>query len=80
MTVFKMTPLQQLHLSRSDWHYEIINSDAENSRSACFDWHNFIWTDIDHEILLHILLFGLAQLFKSLNLTCLFKKILASLY
>ena len=34
-------------------------SDAENSRSACFDWHNFIRTGIKYKILLHILLFGL---------------------
>ena len=54
------------------------SSDAEN-RSACFDWHNFIRTGINYEILLHILVFGLALFFKSLNLTCLFKKISASL-
>ena len=54
-------------------------SDAENSRSACFDWHKFIRTNINYEILLHILLFGLALFFKFLNLTCLFKKFSASL-
>ena len=26
-------------------------SDAENSRSACFDWHNFIRTGLNFEIL-----------------------------
>ena len=57
-------------------HY---NSDAENSRSACFDWHNFIRTGIKYEILLQILLFGLPLFLKYLILTCLFKKISTSL-
>ena len=56
------------------------SSDAENSRSACFDWHNFIRTGITYEILLHILLVWLVLFFESLNLTCLFKKISASLF
>ena len=34
-------------LNRSD------SSDAENSRSACFDWRNFIQTGIKYEILVH---------------------------
>ena len=55
------------------------NSDAEKSWSACFGWLNFIRTGLNYEILLHILVFGLALFFKSLNLTCLFKKISASL-
>ena len=55
-------------------------SDAENSRSACFDWHNFIQTGIKFEILVHISLFGLAFFFvKFVMLTFLFKKISASL-
>ena len=55
------------------------HSDAENSRSACFDWLNFIRTGIKFEILVHILLFGPALLVKFMILTCLFKKISASL-
>ena len=58
---------------------KIRNSDSENSRSTCFDWHNFIRTCIKYEILLHILFFGLALFFKFLILTCLFKKISASM-
>ena len=58
---------------------KIRNSDSENSRSTCFDWHNFIRTCIKYEILLQILFFGLALFFKFLILTCLFKKISASL-
>ena len=58
---------------------KIRNSDSENSRSTCFDWHNFIRTYIKYEILLQILFFGLALFFKFLILTCLFKKISASL-
>ena len=54
-------------------------SDAENNRSAYFDWHDFIRTDIKCEMLLHILLFGLALFVKFMILTCLFKKIPASL-
>ena len=42
-------------------------SDAKNSRSACFDWHNFIRTGLNYEILLHILLFGLAFFFQILE-------------
>ena len=53
-------------------------SHTEKSRSACFGWHNFIWTGIKYEILLYIFLFGLALFFKFLILTCLFKKISAS--
>ena len=53
----------------------IVRSDAENSRSSCFDWHNLIRTGIKYEILMHIILFGLVLL----NLTCLFKQISASL-
>ena len=53
---------------------KIRNSDSENSRSTCFDWHNFIRTCIKYEILLQILFFGLALFFKFLILTCLFKK------
>ena len=60
-------------------HFQIKFSDAENSRSAWLDWHNFIRTGIKYEILLHILLFGLALFFKYLILTCLFKKISTSL-
>ena len=55
-------------------------SDAENSRSACFDWHNFLRTGIKFEIWVHISLFGLASFVKFVILTCLFKKILAALY
>ena len=29
----------------------VTTSDVENSRSACFDWHNFIRTGIKYEIL-----------------------------
>ena len=58
---------------------KVKTSDVENSRTACFDWHNFIRTGINYEILLHILLFGLALFFKSVNLTCFVKKISASL-
>ena len=58
---------------------KIRNSDSEISRSTCFDWHNFIRTCIKYEILLRILFFGLALFFKFLILTCLFKKISASL-
>ena len=66
--------------SQSPYIYsQDFHSDAENSRSACFDWHNFIRTGIRYEILLHILLFGLALFLKYLILTCLFKKISASL-
>ena len=57
----------------------VRNSDSENSRLTCFDWHNFIRTCIKYEILLQILLFGLALFFQFLILTCLFKKISASL-
>ena len=57
----------------------LFYSDTEKSRSVCFDWHNCIRSGINHEILLHILFFGLALFVKSLNLTCLFKKISASL-
>ena len=39
---------------------EKMTSDAENSRSACFDGHNFIRTGIKYEMVLRILLFGLA--------------------
>ena len=46
----------------------------KNSRSACFDWHNFIWTDISYEILLHILLFGLTLFSKSLEFDLLIQK------
>ena len=42
---------------------------AENNRSACFDWLNFIRTGIKYEILVHILLFGLALFVKFLILT-----------
>ena len=58
---------------------KIYNSDSKNSRSTSFDWHNFIRTCIKYEILLQILFFGLALFFKFLILTCLFKKISASL-
>ena len=53
-------------------------SDTEDSRSA---WNKFIWTGIKYKILRHISLFGLALFFKYmyLILTCLFKKIPASL-
>ena len=46
----------QNHLKwhQGQWH---CDSDAENCRSPCFDWLNFIWTGIKYEILLHILLF-----------------------
>ena len=43
------------------------NSDAENSRSASFDWHNFIWTGIKDKILLNSLLFGQALFFLILD-------------
>ena len=42
----------------------MYSSDAENSRSACFDSHNFIRTGIKYKILLFILSFGLALFFK----------------
>ena len=58
---------------------KIRNSDSENRRSTCFDWHNFIRPCIKYEILLQILFFGLTLFFKFLILTCLFKKISASL-
>ena len=53
---------------------KIRNSDSENSRSTCFDWHNFIRTCINYEILLQILFFGLALFFKFLILTCFLKR------
>ena len=56
------------------------SSDAENSRSACFDWHNVLQTGIKLEILLQISLFGKALFFKFLILTCLLKKISVSLW
>ena len=37
-------------------HCLYIVSDAENSNSACFDWHNFIRTEINYEILLHFII------------------------
>ena len=58
--------------------YELfVCSDAENSRSSSFDWHNLIRTGMKNQILLHIfiILLGLVLL----NLTCLYKKISASL-
>ena len=61
------------------WKVTWPSSDVENSRSACFDWHNFIRIGIKYEILLHLLLFGLTLFFKFLILTCLLKKISASL-
>ena len=56
-----------------------MSSDAENSRSACFDWHNFIRSGIKYETLVHILFFGSALFVKFMILTCLFKKISAAL-
>ena len=40
----------------ADWKAKqlCLCNDAENSRSACFDLHNFIRTGIKYEILLHI--------------------------
>ena len=64
----------------SSFRPSVIPSEAENSRSACFDWYNFIWTGIQFEILVHISLFGLALFVKLVILTCLFKKISASLH
>ena len=58
---------------------KIRNSDSENSRSTCFNWHNFIRTCIKYEILLQILFFGMTLFLKFFILTCLFKKISASL-
>ena len=55
------------------------SSDAENSRSASFDWQNCIQTGLKFEILVLISLFGLALFVKFLILTCLLKRISASL-
>ena len=42
-----------------------MSSDAENRRSACFDWHRILRTGIKYEIFLHISLSGLALFFKA---------------
>ena len=51
-----------------------MHSDAENSRSACFDWHTFIWTGINYEILLSNLIIWTSIIFKSLEFDLLAQK------
>ena len=52
--------------NRNKFYFNLLHtklsspSYTENSRSASLDWHNFIRTGIKYEIVLHILLFGLA--------------------
>ena len=77
---------QKIYLSKmkkmyyvDKYYFKFKKKNIDASRSACFDWQNFIRIGIKNEILLHILLFWLALFFKFLILTCLFKMISASL-
>ena len=64
--------VQKTHFDQKNAKKKNHNSDAENSRSACFDWHNYFRTGIKYEILVYTY-FTLALFIKCVILTWLFK-------